>query len=151
MLDVGCGVGGTSRYLARERGCNVTGLTISGEQVRMARKLAGGEEAVDAPTSLSSENPKAPGGGQVQFVELDAETMGDYFDGVGGKRGAGSFDAVWISEALSHFPNKKLFFENAYKVLKSGGGGKLVIADWFKKEDLTETEMEKDIRPIEGS
>lgn len=69
--------------------------------------------------------------------------MGDFFAAEGG-----SFDAVWISEALSHFPNKPLFFENTFKVLKTGG--KLALADWFKAETINETDFVNDIKPIEG-
>lgn len=78
----------------------------------------------------------------MDFIELDAEKMGTYFSAQ-----AGTFDCVWISEALSHFPNKALFFENAQLLLKPGGS--LVIADWFKREGVSEKEMEADIRPIE--
>lgn len=69
--------------------------------------------------------------------------MGDYFS----SSAIGAFDAVWISEALSHFPNKPLFFKNAHRVLKDGG--KLVLADWFKNEGLSQKEFDDDIKPIE--
>lgn len=59
------------------------------------------------------------------------------------------FDCVWISEALSHFPDKALFFRNAERVLRAGKG-KLVIADWFKAEGLDEDARDRDIKPIEG-
>ena len=80
------------------------------------------------------------GHGKVRFIELDAEKMGDHLT-------PASFDAVWISEAMSHLPNKKLFFENAVKLLKPEG--RLVIADWFKAENLTPAQMSADIQPIE--
>lgn len=70
--------------------------------------------------------------------------MGDFFAG-----DEGAFDAVWISEALSHFPNKALFFQNTFKGLKPGG--KLALADWFKAEGLSEKEFTDDIKPIEGA
>lgn len=70
--------------------------------------------------------------------------MGDFF---GSQDKLGKFDVVWISEALSHFPNKALFFENAYKLLAPGGT--LVLADWFKAENLTEKQFQDDIVPIE--
>ena len=152
VLDVGCGVGGTSRYLARTRGCRVTGLTISGEQVRMARKLSGGDEAGEGaiPQAANHVPTKDPTDGTVRFVELDAEKMGEYFGGNRDKE-MGNFDAVWISEALSHFPNKQLFFRNAFKVLQSDVGAKLVLADWFRAEELSEARVDSDIKPIEGT
>ncbi|KAM6528083.1 hypothetical protein FALCPG4_009107 [Fusarium falciforme] len=146
VLDVGCGIGGTSRYLASEHGCSVTGITISPKQVEIANRLtkAAKEEHSQAGSSKSPDDGGFTqlGTGKVRFLELDAEKMGDFFDDQ-----QGSFDAVWISEALSHFPNKALFFENAKKVLKPGG--KLVLADWFKAEDLDEAAFVNDIKPIE--
>ncbi|KAI4245153.1 MAG: hypothetical protein L6R42_010277 [Xanthoria sp. 1 TBL-2021] len=81
------------------------------------------------------------GNGSARFVELDAETMGEFFTDQSG------FDCVWISEAMSHLPDKALFFSNAFKLLKEGG--KLVIADWFRGEGLTEKQVGDDIKPIE--
>lgn len=132
VLDVGCGIGGTTRHLARELGCTATGITISGRQVAIANRLTS-EEQSKSP----SPNPTTPAepstststvgnsdsiafrglgtkSGKVRFLELDAEKMESRFD-------PASFDAVWISEALSHFPDKPLFFRNAARVLKSGG------------------------------
>ncbi|KAL9113543.1 MAG: hypothetical protein Q9227_002281 [Pyrenula ochraceoflavens] len=140
VLDVGCGIGGTSRYLAKEHGCHVLGITISGTQVSMATRLS-----VEAGGTLdTNKNVIKLGEGSVRFLELDAETMGEYFT-TGSL--AESFDAVWISEALSHLPGKKLFFENAARLLNPDGT--LVVADWFKAKDLQEAQIEADIRPIE--
>ncbi|CAK7274254.1 hypothetical protein SEPCBS119000_006075 [Sporothrix epigloea] len=139
VLDVGCGVGGTSRYLATELGARVTGITISTRQIELATKLArvtNGTKKVDA----GDDGFLSVGAGQARFLELDAEKMGDHFD-------ADGFDVVWISEALSHFPDKALFFQNAHRVLKPGG--KLVLADWFKAEDLDAKTFDTDIKPIE--
>jgi tocopherol O-methyltransferase len=145
VLDVGCGVGGTTRYLAQQRGFEVTGITLSSEQVKIATQLtrdAGGIEIeVDGEKVGKGEQAKLKlGGGSVRFIQLDAEQMGDHFD-------SNSFDIVWISEALSHLPNKELFFRSSSNLLKAGG--KLVIADWLKKPDLTEEEFKADIEPIE--
>ncbi|KAJ4396718.1 hypothetical protein N0V93_000939 [Gnomoniopsis smithogilvyi] len=146
VLDVGCGIGGTSRHLASTLGCTVTGITISTKQVEMATRLTKSEAAKDDKT-LNDQEPDADGflrigKGKVKFLELDAERMGDVFAAQ-----SESFDAVWICEALSHFPNKPLFFQNAQKVLKKGG--KLALADWFKAEGLNETQFANDIKPIE--
>ncbi|KAI4114252.1 MAG: hypothetical protein LQ338_008025 [Usnochroma carphineum] len=48
---------------------------------------------------------------------------------------------------MSHLPEKKLFFQNAANLLRPDG--KLVVADWFKAEDLSNTQLEADIKPIE--
>lgn len=88
------------------------------------------------------------GVGSVRFLEMDAEKLGDGL-GVGEGREKMSFDYVWISEAMSHLPNKELFFSNAALLLRPGG--RLVVADWFKNEGLSEKEMDADIKPIEGT
>ncbi|KAK1760511.1 gamma-tocopherol methyltransferase [Echria macrotheca] len=142
VLDVGCGVGGTSRFLASQLGCTVTGITISGKQVQLATRLTKTEAGVNAPAKADEDGFMSLGKGKVRFVELDAEKMGEFFAGE-----AGRFDAVWISEALSHFPDKALFFRNAHAVLRAGG--KLVLADWFKAEGLGQKEFDADIKPIE--
>lgn len=148
VLDVGCGIGGTSRYLASQLGCTVTGITISTTQVEMATRLTKSEVAKDDPELADQEADGDGffriGKGKVKFLELDAEKMGDVFASQ-----SESFDAVWICEALSHFPNKALFFQNAYKSLKADG--KLALADWFKAEDLSEKQFADDIKPIEGT
>lgn len=144
VLDVGCGIGGTSRFLAKNMGCSVTGITISGQQVKLARELSAKEVGpVDGKVEKSGFT--GLGNGSVRFVELDAEKMGDFFNESESKM---SFDCVWISEAMSHLPDKELFFRNVSILLKSGG--KLVVADWFKAEELTKAQMEADIKPIEG-
>ena len=40
MLDIGCGLGGASRYFAQERGCRVTGIDLTEDYVRVAGLLA---------------------------------------------------------------------------------------------------------------
>jgi tocopherol O-methyltransferase len=144
VLDVGCGIGGTTRYLAREYGCSVTGITISGTQVQMARHFTAKENGVE--TQVGAEKYYTLGDGKVRFLELDAEKMGEYFHKAPNNT---LFDAVWISEVMSHLPEKELFFRNAFSAL--GNGGKLIIADWFKAEQLSSAEMKADIEPIEGS
>ncbi|KAK0635756.1 S-adenosyl-L-methionine-dependent methyltransferase [Bombardia bombarda] len=165
VLDVGCGIGGTSRFLASQLGCTVTGITISGKQVEMATRLTKTEATKESSIIGSSSKPNNTsndvvaedadgfirlGKGMVRFVELDAEKLGESSSNpaVFGNTAIGSkFDAVWISEALSHFPNKALFFRNAQSMLREGG--KLVLADWFKAEGLDQSKFDADIKPIE--
>ncbi len=42
VLDVGCGWGGFARYAAETRGCHVTGISISREQIAYAREYTSG-------------------------------------------------------------------------------------------------------------
>lgn len=39
VLDAGCGIGGTARVLAAERGCRVTGIDLTPDYVETARRL----------------------------------------------------------------------------------------------------------------
>ena len=134
-----------ARRLSRDAAAKAAQTTegIKGE------KLDGATEASEIQKGERTDGALTLGRGSVEFLELDAETMGEYFSSQGldgeGKR----FDVVWITEALSHFPDKPLCFRNAYTVLAKGG--KLVIADWFKAEGLGREEVEGDIKPIEGT
>src|SRR5216684_2445645 len=119
ILDVGCGFGGSSIYLAKKYGAEATGITISPIQVEMARKAAAAE------------------GVNAKFLLMDAEEM----------RFEQTFDVVWSIESISHYPQKGRFFASAAQCLKSGGT--LAITDWFKKERLTQREYQKFIQPIE--
>ncbi|KAI1188451.1 tocopherol O-methyltransferase [Nemania serpens] len=154
VLDVGCGIGGTSRFLAKEHACGVTGITISGRQVEIATKLTRVETEALGNDTTASPSPDAgtnayPSGGNCRFIELDAEKMLEHFSAGGGGVPTAQFDAVWISEALSHFPDKPLFFRSASELLVPGKSSRLVIADWFKAPQLTPEQEKEDIQPIE--
>ncbi|KAK4687583.1 hypothetical protein P7C73_g2534, partial [Tremellales sp. Uapishka_1] len=144
ILDVGCGIGGTSRYLARERGWDVTGITLSDVQVKMADTIS--RQAATSPST--GDDRVLINEGSVRYIQLDAEKLSPYFEPT-------SFDCVWISEALSHLPDKPGFFRNAYNVLRPStvhqgeGTGRLVIADWVKSANLTAQQHAEDIVPIE--
>lgn len=105
VLDVGCGIGGSSRILARDYGFNVTGITISPQQVARAQALT--------PPNLSA-----------QFAVDDAMAL-SFPDA--------SFDVVWSIEAGPHMPDKAVFARELLRVLKPGGI--LVVADWNQRDD----------------
>ncbi|MCU1314863.1 MAG: hypothetical protein JWN63_185, partial [Candidatus Acidoferrum typicum] len=119
ILDIGCGFGASSLYLAKNHNAAVTGITISPVQVEMAAKAAANEQ-LDA-----------------QFLLMDAEAM--HFQK--------QFDLLWSVESISHYQRREEFFASAAKLLKPGG--LFAITDWFKKENLTTAETRKFIHPIE--
>ncbi len=107
VLDVGCGIGGSSRILARDYGFAVTGITISPQQVERAQQLTAKEL-------------------NVQFLVDDAMAL-SFPDA--------SFDVVWSIEAGPHMPDKAVFATELMRVLKPGGV--LVVADWNQRDDRT--------------
>lgn len=126
----------------------MTGITISGRQVEIAKKLTQAETPASGTGKSADGADVYSSGGSCRFVELDAEKMLEYFSSADGKP-ATQFDAVWISEALSHFPDKPLFFRSAAELLVPGKSSRLVIADWFKAPQLTPEQEKEDIQPIE--
>jgi SAM-dependent methyltransferase len=63
ILDVGCGIGGPSRYIAETYGCRVTGIDLTEEFVRTAQALArrtGLETLVDYRQASALDIPFAP-------------------------------------------------------------------------------------------
>lgn len=105
VLDVGCGIGGSSRILAQDYGFAVTGITISPQQVKRAQELT-------------------PPGVSAQFQVDDAMALS--FPNA-------SFDVVWSIEAGPHMPDKAVFARELMRVLKPGGV--LVVADWNQRDD----------------
>ena len=119
ILDIGCGFGASSIYLAKHFNATVTGITISPVQVEMANQAAALERL------------------EAKFLLMDAEAM-DF---------QRRFDVLWSVESISHYQNLPGFFASAAKLLKPGGT--FAMTDWFKKENLTPKETRKNIVPIE--
>ena len=119
VLDVGCGVGGSSVWLTENLGCKVTGISISPVQVQMAQETVSSMK--DKPT----------------FLVDDANELSV----------RGSFDVVWAVEVLSHLSRRGAFFSKAAELLVPGG--KICEAAWLKDDCLKKCDEEKYIRPIE--
>ncbi|KAI6044022.1 S-adenosyl-L-methionine-dependent methyltransferase [Pisolithus marmoratus] len=98
VLDVGCGVGGPAREIARFSDAHIVGLNNNLFQVNRARRYA----------------EKAGLSGQITFVKGDFMKLSEQF-------GENSFDAVYAIEATVHAPTWEGVYGEIFKVLKPGG------------------------------
>ena len=95
VLDVGCGVGGPQRSLAKKYGATVTGLNISEYQLQKCAEY----------------NEKSG------LAELCHVLLGDFMAVPADDE---SFDAAYHIEAIAHAPDKKTAYEELFRVLKPG-------------------------------
>mmetsp|Transcript_27580 Transcript_27580/g.94892 ORF Transcript_27580/g.94892 Transcript_27580/m.94892 type:complete len:392 (-) Transcript_27580:141-1316(-) len=124
VLDVGCGIGGTTRYLANQLGADkaqVTGITLSPAQAQRAGELAKERNVTN-----------------VEFKVMDALAM---------EFPAESFDVVWGCESGEHMPDKGEYVREMTRVLKPGG--KLVIATWCQRDNSTQSFTAEEERSLD--
>ncbi|MBI3104443.1 MAG: methyltransferase domain-containing protein [Candidatus Rokubacteria bacterium] len=96
VLDVGSGIGGPSRCLAREFGCRVAGIDLTDEYCRVATMLA---ERIRLSRLVS-------------YRQGDALNL-PFPDAV--------FDVVWSQHVAMNIPDKARLYGEMYRVLKPGG------------------------------
>ena len=96
LLDVGSGIGGPARYLARRFGCRVTGIDLTAEFCAVARHLTRllGLEA------------------QVRFEQGDALAM---------PFAAASFEGAYSMNVSMNIADKPALYREIHRVLKPGG------------------------------
>ena len=106
VLDAGCGVGGSSIWLSRERGAEVTGVTLDAGQVALARRFAA-----------------ARGAARARFEVRDFAATGF---------APSSFDVVWNLESLCHAPDPAAYLRHVAQLLRPGG--RFVCVDFFRAD-----------------
>nr|GEW17771.1 gamma-tocopherol methyltransferase [Tanacetum cinerariifolium] len=119
IVDVGCGIGGSSRYLAKKYGAECCGITLSPVQVERAQALADAQGLGD----------------KVSFQVADALNQ-PFPDG--------KFDLVWSMESGEHMPDKLKFVSELVRV--AAPGATIIIVTWCHR-DLSPDE--KSLRPEE--
>src|SRR5262249_46451451 len=96
VLDVGCGIGGPSRYLASNFGCQVTGLDFTAEFTALAAMLAQRTRLAD----------------KVSYRQGDALDL-PFADA--------SFDVVWSQNAAINIADRDRLYGEMRRVLVAGG------------------------------
>lgn len=107
VLDVGCGIGGSTRHIVRKYGCTGQGITLSPVQAGRAQQLSD-EQGL---------------GDKLGFQVADALRM-PFADN--------SFDLVWSLESGEHMPDKRQFVSELTRVVKPGG--RVIIVTWCHRD-----------------
>ncbi|KAK9272048.1 hypothetical protein L1049_002417 [Liquidambar formosana] len=116
IVDVGCGIGGSSRYLARKYGAECLGITLSPVQAQRAQALAAAQGLSD----------------KVSFQVADALKQ-PFPDG--------QFDLVWSMESGEHMPDKTRFVSELARV--AAPGATIIIVTWCHRDLSSEEESLK--------
>ena len=96
VADLGCGVGGPLRQIARFTGARIVGINNNSYQIERCRKLTDQEGLGHLAEFL-----------ECDFMDIDAPDE--------------SFDAIYAIEATPHAPSKVGVFGEAFRTLKPGG------------------------------
>lgn len=102
VLDVGCGLGGPSRCLAAEFGCQVVGIDLSAEYCRTASMLA-------------------------RRLGLDSRVSYHHGDALDMPFADASFDLLWTQHVAMNLADKAGLYAELWRVLQPGG--RLAIYD----------------------
>ena len=105
VLDAGCGIGGSSIWIASKRGCAVTGITPVQTQVDLARSAVREQNLNHLVT--------------IQKGDYTATCLEDQ-----------SFDVIWALESLCHAGSKAAFYREASRLLRPKG--RLIIAEYVR-------------------
>jgi ubiquinone/menaquinone biosynthesis C-methylase UbiE len=95
VLDVGCGIGGPSRYIARTHGCRITGIDLTEDYVRTAEALA----------------RRVGLGDRVEYRQASALEL-PFADA--------AFDGAYMMHVGMNIADKRALFSEVHRVLKPG-------------------------------
>lgn len=123
VLDVGCGVGGPMRAMARFAGYRIVGINNNGYQVERGRV----------------HNERAGLAEQCELLEADFMKVPLPDE---------SFDGAFIIEAACHAPNRTPVFAEVYRLLKPGGvlaGYDWCLTDAYNAVEPSHRRLKKEI------
>lgn len=113
VADLGMGVGGPLRNIAKFTGASITGVTINDYQVRRAKQITRQRESAAAASRMN-------------YVH------GDFTNLVPKVFKAGTLDSVYYIESACHISNRKEIFAESARALRKGG--KLFTYEWVMTE-----------------
>ncbi len=122
ILDVGCGIGGSTLYLAQKFTAQAIGITLSPVQAQRASQRAPEQGMALQPWEHLNE-AEAPA---VSFQVADALAT-PFPDS--------AFDFIWSMESGEHMPDKQAFLQECYRQLKPGGT--FLMATWCHRPTHT--------------
>ena len=105
ILDVGCGLGGTARFLAEQYKCNVAGIDLTAEYISVGKRLT---ELVGLSNRVELRQ------GSALDIPYEDER----------------FDLVWTEHVQMNIADKSRFYSEIARVLKPGGP--LLFHDIFR-------------------
>jgi sterol 24-C-methyltransferase len=128
VLDVGCGVGGPMREIARRSGCTVVGVNNNDYQIRRAE----------------AHNRRAGVSDRCRLLKADFMAL---------PAGDESFDAAYAIEATCHAPDRTALFRELWRVLKPGaelGGYEWCMTGGYRPVDPEHRRIKQDIERGDG-
>ena len=114
LLDLCCGWGVPTRFLADRFGCRITGIDITQRSIDLARQFTEG-------TDLAS---------LITFQQGDSLDL---------PLAEGETDLVWSQDGFCHVPDRPRLLQECFRVLRPGGH--LVFTDWMRGEFITPEEL----------
>ena len=108
MVDVGCGLGGSSRHLSRKYGCSAEGITLSPFQAKRGNEISRQEGL----------------GERVHLSVCDALNQPSEW--------GDNYDLVWSLESGEHMPDKKRFVGELVRICAPGG--RVIVVTWCHRE-----------------
>ena len=124
VVDAGCGVGGTARFLAAQHRCRVLGLDVTPSQVQRASKLT--REL--APDEAS----------RIEYRIADATAPWDV--------PPETVDVVVSLESACHYEHRDAYLHEVATALRPGG--RLVLQDGIRTEPMSAGQYVRHINPI---
>lgn len=124
VVDVGCGVGGPMRRVAREAGVTVVGVNNNEYQLAQAK----------------SKNVEAGVDHMAEYVKCDFMDMGVLE--------ASAFDAAYAIESTCHAPDKQGAFAEIHRLLKPGAlfwGQEMCLTNAFDPSDPNHVSIKEEL------